>query len=120
MRTPLTFATLNSTNRHRCEQVFHPINEWTPSDWGCALAGECGEVCDAVKKLRRLDHNTNTAKDPQTVMEAVEDVALELADVVIYADLLASRLGIDLGDAVIRKFNATSKLRGSTIFLEKQ
>lgn len=35
----------------------------------------------------------------------------ELADVIIYADLIAARLGIDLGDAVRRKFNEVSELR---------
>jgi NTP pyrophosphatase (non-canonical NTP hydrolase) len=74
------------------------------------MAGECGEVCDAVKKLRRLADGTNTAKDPQTEHEAIDVIADELADLVIYADLLAARLGIDLGQSVQDKFNAVSIL----------
>ena len=73
-----------------------------------ALAGECGEMCNAVKKLRRLEDGTNTAKDPQTPEAAIAAVADELADTIIYADLLAARLGINLGEAVRSKFNQVS------------
>lgn len=38
----------------------------------------------------------------------MEDVADEMADAIISLDLLASEMGIDLGEAVARKFNRTS------------
>lgn len=90
-----------------------PLQSWSPAEWACAAAGECGEACNAVKKLRRLEDGTNTAKDPQTEEEALGAIAGELADTVIYIDLLAARLGIDLGAAVRDKFNAVSRLRNS-------
>jgi NTP pyrophosphatase (non-canonical NTP hydrolase) len=107
----LTFDRLRAVNIARCENVFHPIGKWTPERWSNAMAGECGEVCNAVKKLNRLEDGTNTYKDPQTETECLDAIGDELADLIIYADLLAARLGIDLGEAVIDKFNAVSILR---------
>lgn len=107
----LTFERLRSVNVERCKEVFHPLTSWSLSDWAVAMAGECGEACNVVKKYRRFQDGTNTAKDPQTVDEIRDALAAELADTVIYADLLAARAGIDLGDAVREKFNAVSVLR---------
>lgn len=112
---PLSFDNFRHVNETRCELDFRPIASWSASDWAVALAGECGEVCDAVKKLNRLSDGTNTAKDPQTLDEHIENIAMELADTVCYADLLAARLGIDLGAAVRRKFNIVSKRMNSNI-----
>lgn len=109
----LTFGDLRAANVSRCNAVFHPLESWTPTDWACAMAGEAGEACNAVKKLRRHADGTNTAKDPATEAECVAAIAVELADTVIYADLLAARLGIDLAEAVREKFNAVSVLRGA-------
>lgn len=108
---------LRTANVARCEQVFHPLNSWSPTDWACAMAGESGEACNAVKKLRRMDGGTNTAKDPKTREECVEIIAKELADLVIYADLLAARLEINLGSAVKSKFNEVSDRMNSTVRL---
>lgn len=44
-------------------------------------------------------------------------MSLELADHIIYADLLAARLGVNLEAAVVRKFNAVSTMRKSSIRL---
>jgi NTP pyrophosphatase (non-canonical NTP hydrolase) len=93
----LSFARLREANVERCHEVYHPVNEWSESDWATAIAGECGEVCHAIKIRRRGED-----------LSAVT-VGAELADLVIYADLLAERLGIDLGDAIRRKFNETSR-----------
>lgn len=113
----LSFARLRNQNVKRCEEVFHPVNNWTHERWSNAMAGECGEVCNAVKKLNRLEDGTNTEKDPQTEQECMDDIAQELADLIIYADLLAARCGIDLEDAITEKFNAVSELRQSTVRL---
>ena len=103
--TPLTFGELRKANVRRCEQVFHHLNDWSPSDWSNAMAGEVGEACNLTKKLRRGD-KVNIA--------FLEE---EIADVIIYADLLAARLGINLDMAVRRKFNEVSDRRNSNIFL---
>lgn len=110
----LTLRQLRIANVSRCAQVFHSVQSWTPERWSNAMAGECGEVCNAVKKLNRVADGTNTEKDPQTEAECVTLIAAELADVIIYADLLSARLGIDLDSAVRDKFNQVSILRGAT------
>ncbi len=70
------------------------------------LGGEAGEVINVVKKLgrERLGWTGSRA--------TVEQLADELADLVICADLLAEPYGIDLAAAIVRKFNATSEQRG--------
>ena len=67
------------------------------------VAGEAGEVCEAVKKYLRSTHGIKG-----TTMD-VNDIADEIGDTIIALDLLASHLNIDLGEAVKTKFNKTSK-----------
>lgn len=104
----LSFRELREANAERCVDVFHPIEEWSETDWACAMAGEAGEACNLVKKRRRGED------------VPVSIVAKELADAVIYADLLAERMGIDLGQAVRQKFNEVSRRKGSRIFLPEE
>lgn len=113
----LSFEKLRATNVRRCESAFHLVNDWSPAEWAVAMSGENGEACNVVKKMRRILDGTNTSKDPQTIEECTEMLAKELADVVIYADLLAARCGISLGDAVRQKFNEVSERMNSDIRL---
>lgn len=104
--TRLTFARLKHANRQRAAEWKDAkggdvLRDWSATDLGCALAGEVGELCNLLKKIRRGD---------RVDFEAVAD---ELADVVIYADILAQRLGIKLGAAVVKKFNQTSAKVGA-------
>lgn len=99
----LSFGNVRKANLERCKG-FHALEDWSLTDWGCALAGEVGEACNFIKKMRRGD--TSVTK---------EDVAKELADVVLYADLLAARMKIDLGSAVKNKFNEVSVRRNSKV-----
>ena len=117
MIDPLSFSELRRANVARCEEVFHPLDSWSPTDWATALAGEVGEACNFVKKLRRLDR-ADSELDTELNRERLRcEIGKELADAIIYADLLAARLGIDLGSAVRDKFNLVSGRRGSTIYL---
>ncbi len=113
----LSFDRLRKTNLKRCEDVFHPLNSWSPTDWATAMAGECGEACNKLKKLRRLDGADQALDTPENREAIIADTAKELADLIIYTDLLAARLGIDLGQAVTQKFNEVSQKRGSQYFL---
>lgn len=115
----LTFEMLRSVNVARCEEVFHKLNDWTPTDWACAFAGEVGEACNLIKKLRRLDGADTNLDTEQHRQMLIKKVAKELADSVIYADLLAAVLGINLEDAVRQKFNEVSRKRNSTQYLSK-
>lgn len=84
---------------------------WTGADWGNAMGGECGEAQNVVKKLRRVETGTGSQNDPP-VDALVEMLGDELADTIAYADLLAAHYGIDLSDAIARKFNAISEREG--------
>ncbi len=113
----LSFGRLREVNVKRCEEVFHPLQDWSPTDWATAMSGECGEACNEVKKLRRLD-GADRVKDSDLERQRLRmKAAKELADLVIYADLLAARLNINLGEAVVEKFNQVSTERGSAFFL---
>lgn len=104
--TVLNLAELRRTNVVRCEKAFHKsVDEWSPERWALAMCGEAGEVANAVKKLIRGDGS-------------VEAIADEIADVIIYGDLLAARLGIDLSAAVVKKFNEVSDRRGCDVKLK--
>lgn len=116
-QSSLNFETLREANVRRCEQVFHKVDEWTPTDWATAMAGECGEACNEVKKLRRLD-NADADQDTAESRHWLKvKIAHELADLIIYADLLAARLDIDLSEAIKYKFNEVSDKRKSTVKL---
>lgn len=85
----LTFAQLREANVARCQAFGHgDVGNWTPAQWAIAMAGEVGEVLGQVKKIWRGDVRWVSLAD-------------ELADVVIYHDLLAARLGYE---PVIRRF----------------
>lgn len=110
----LRFDKFHKANTLRCETVYHPIDSWSLSDWGNALAGEVGEACNYIKKLRRLESNKvslnkSNAKEQKKLKAAL---AKELADVFCYLDLLSARLGIDLAQTIIDKFNEVSKRTG--------
>ena len=85
--------------------------DWTPAQWLQAVVGELGEYANARKKVERGD---------MTEGEAKEKLASELADVTIYLDLLAHRLGIDLGAAVMRTWNAKSEKLGIGLYIDAE
>lgn len=97
----LSWKFLRSANVARCRDSFKVCADWSVGDWGNAIAGEVGELCNLLKKVRRREP-IDTRK-----------IADELADVIIYADLIAHEFGIDLAAAVVRKFNEVSGRVGS-------
>ena len=102
----MDFQLLSKANRERMattEAYAKCREEWTIADWSNALAGETGELCNWVKKVRRGD-NIDMA-----------ELGKELADIVIYADLLADKLGLDLGECVRSKFNEVSERVRSSV-----
>jgi len=113
----MNFEQLTVANSNRCHQSFHPIDHWSPSDWGCAMAGECGEACNKIKKLRRLEGTYYSRENEKDDTELTNEIMDEVADMVMYADLLATRLERNLEDAIRQKFNRTSDQVGSTIKL---
>jgi NTP pyrophosphatase (non-canonical NTP hydrolase) len=98
----LTFNVLRSANRQR--QTEWPGNEQADMPFrAIELAGEAGEVSEAIKKFLRAERGIKGST------ATLEDVASEMGDLIVSLDLLANSLGINLGEAVRNKFNATSE-----------
>lgn len=86
-------------------------SDWSPASWLQAVVGELGEYANLRKKVERGD---------LTPEEAKPMLAKELADVVIYLDILAAQLGIDLGESVMDKWNETSKKVGAPLYIDAE
>lgn len=109
----LTFARMSAINAERCLRWHEGgIEEWSISDWGVAFAGEAGEVCDAIKKLMRIRTGVENKSAIKTEDDAMAAIGTELADTILYADLLARRCGINLEHYIKHKFNEVSKKYG--------
>lgn len=140
LQSSLSFASLRQANTTRCESAYHPVGEWSLTDWLTCVAGEVGELAKelephpslyffataiskstgmlagAIKNERRRQteqDSLHTIKDEKT-RQAIAD---EAADIVIYLDLLLARADLDLGEAVRRKFNVVSDRVGSDVKL---
>ena len=96
-------------NKHRCEApngFNHQLSSWSLSDWMTATAGELGEAANVIKKLNRVrDGIPGNAETPEQLRN---QLAEELADIVIYLDLLAQAAGFDLETIRDAKFAKTS------------
>lgn len=111
--TDLTFRALAAINRARCER-WHPgfpDDGWTISDWSNAAAGEMGETCNVVKKLRRLDFAIDQAAG-DTRADLRAKLATEIGDTLLYLDLLAQHAGLELETCVRDTFNRVSTREG--------
>lgn len=113
----LTFRDLREANIHRVpvfknkkgETCHQPDgSDWCLAQWCNAACGELGETANLIKKIERGDF---------TLQETREELGKEIADVITYLDILAFRAGIDLGEAVRRKFNEVSERIGCDIKL---
>jgi NTP pyrophosphatase (non-canonical NTP hydrolase) len=121
MTDGLTFNTLREGNLHRLPQfrnrhgqLAHSKadgSDWSPAQWLQAVIGELGEYANLRKKFERGD------VDNATFHREASD---ELADVVTYLDILAMQLQIDLGEAVMDKFNRVSERVGSTVRIDAE
>jgi NTP pyrophosphatase (non-canonical NTP hydrolase) len=110
----LSFAQLRAVNVERAAR-WHPgfpnDGKWNGADWSNAAAGEMGEACNVVKKLRRQETGGRGAVDPDyhVLLSKLGD---EIADTIIYLDLLAAFYGVNTAEAVAAKFNAVSVREG--------
>ena len=100
-KRPLTFECFHKTNVARSKADVKHSNYWTSMEWGCALAGEVGELCNFLKKQKRGDKISK------------KKLAHEISDIMTYLSLLADNLGIDLEACIVEKFNVVSKRWGS-------
>lgn len=110
------FKAFREANVERCIVGFkHPLNSWSEMEWGAAAAGELGELLNNLKKRARAEAGIagNVSDAP-----SVADCAAEIADVIIYLDLLAARMGIDVQEAIVEKFNRVSHRVASSVFIK--
>lgn len=98
----LTIKNLQLINKLRCNKDFRPVDDWSLPQYGNAIAGEVGELCNIIKKMDRL----NVPGDSEL---STEDIGKELADIICYACLIASRADLNLEDCIKQKFNEVSK-----------
>lgn len=108
-RKVLTFSRLRRVNVERCESPTgfnHPLESWSVAEWTNAMAGEAGEAANVAKKMIRF--RDGVRGNQNTLGELRVKLAQELADVLIYLDLVAASQGIDLEAAVIDTFNRKS------------
>jgi NTP pyrophosphatase (non-canonical NTP hydrolase) len=105
----LTFENFRKKNIARMHRWHEAATEkWSGADWGNALAGEVGEACNVIKKIRRIDTGTPGKKNKGREYY-LKALALELADVYCYLDIVADYYDIDLPAAIVEKFNIVSE-----------
>ena len=75
------------------------------------MGGEAGEAGNCVKQRRRYATGWATANDVPQV-ELLWQLAMEIADVYLYLDLVAGFYGVDVQDALITKFDLVSIEQG--------
>jgi len=106
----VTFNVLRDANVNR--QKEWPGNEHADVAFRCIeVAGEAGELAEAVKKFLRAERGIKGSTATK------DDVAAEMGDLLVSLDLLANEMGIDLGEAARRKFNATSEKYGMRTYI---
>lgn len=99
------FSRLRRANTER-QKEWDANDKLTLTYWGNALAGEVGEACNVIKKIERERLGLMGSR------ATLDQLADELADALIYIDLIGLAEGIDMAEAVRRKFNATSEKVG--------
>lgn len=111
----LDFDKLREVNWKRAREFFNDTDQWSILERCGEMTGEAGEAANVAKKIKRGWKMKDGVKSPYTqedINELFEDLADELADVIITADLCAAQNNIDLGARVIKKFNEKSEKWG--------
>ena len=93
------------------------INQWSPLEWAGAMAGEAGEACNAAKKLKRLQDEIPSINEGERHFNDIANVkhhiAKEVADTILYALLLVSRIGVTDFETILQEvYNKKSEEYG--------
>ncbi len=113
-----TFKKVSRINLERAlEWHKNGLDEWSPAEWGNALAGECGELCNVLKKILRHDKGIQQraviaelgGTDDERRELLILMAADEIGDVYTYLDLVCQVLGLDMYDCIRDKFNFISE-----------
>ena len=106
------------TNKKRSLESFPGCKKWTLGDWGNALAGETGELCNFIKKIRRIEVEASTLNSNMSMGELIKAVGEEMGDIMSYLANIASELNLDLEKETVKKFNKVSEILDSEYRLE--
>jgi NTP pyrophosphatase (non-canonical NTP hydrolase) len=110
MNMKLNLAEFRKINTQRAVEGFKTYENVPLSFWGCAIAGEVGELCNIIKKLDRVQFGGidagNSYKAADVTPEMIKD---EIGGIAIYLDLLASLFKLSLEDSIIETFNSKSE-----------
>lgn len=129
MTDGLTFNTLRQGNRLRLPEFKNERgalahekpdgSDWKLSAWSNAVGGELGEMAEALIAFGHVANRIKKIERGDMLLEQVRSaLADEIADIVIYLDLLAYRAEIDLGQATMAKWNRKSREIGSAWVIE--
>lgn len=113
----LRFSDLRHANEAR-QEFWGGADNWTLADWSNAAAGEVGEACNVVKKIRRVELGTTGNKE--TLDAYWPKLCAEIGDAVIYLDILAKKAGATLEQCVAGAFNGKSEELNMPVRLERR
>lgn len=114
----LSLRHLRTVNLERCTKGFkHNLSDWSIAEWTNAMAGEAGEACNIAKKLIRERDNMGFLNKGVPINDLMLKLGEEIADTVIYADLVAAAVNLDLARIIVNKFNEDSIQRGYTDYM---
>lgn len=108
----MQLSAISKINRKRCVRWHGRGEPWTSSDWSNALAGETGELCNIIKKIRRHETGVVQSYNTPEMPELISKLQDEIADVFLYLDLVADHFGLELEECIIPKFNMVSEAQG--------
>lgn len=106
----LTFKKLRDVNSERSLE-WSKGKRWEASDFFNELNEEIGEICKALKRLKRIECGM-VGVNPEDKEYWQNNLKEEFGDVQIVLDLWAESLGVDLGEVTKDKFNKISDKHG--------
>lgn len=107
---------LRTANEKRMPHFKMTLLDWTPLEWAAAAAGEMGELQGVLVKMKRSQEvNSASAGTDVTHADLRARAQAEWADIIIYMDILAWRLGIEPIAAVRETFDKKSEALGSAV-----
>jgi hypothetical protein len=105
----LTFQHLHEANKDRFQSIFGcRLHEISLERWALHVCSEAGDLAKLVNRRARGD------------MVSDLEILREAADVVIKVDLLVSRLGYELSNAVSEQFDNVSDRVNTVVKLERR
>jgi NTP pyrophosphatase (non-canonical NTP hydrolase) len=106
----LNLQSFRTANVDRAINGFNCYQNQPLTYWTTALAGEVGELCNMIKKLQRVKNGGMDGGSSYKASDITKKMLQEeIGGIVIYLDLLASLLDIELEEAIQSTFNNKSE-----------